>query len=246
MNDNSLCPPKLTNNHICYPKENSILYEGMDFMVKWYIYDPIYHQNYSSLSLYFYYKKNYLYYKTLSFKDIGIDRGYYPLTIDNTFFPINCTENEIKWDYSLLLTGDKVDENVVLNNSLIGWIPTNFILIQNASSSCLNNTINNTSIDNSKNSSIFQNNNTENIKIEPWKIIVIVICCLLLLIVSIILIRLTYIKKMLIRKNKDFYEIEENIKNINVNKEIIYKESNKDEENTKPNEIVIYEKPNCL
>lgn len=230
MTDNSLCPPKLTNNHICYPKENSIWYEGMDFMIKWYIYDPIYHQNYTSLNLYFYYKKNYLYYKTLDFKNIGIDRGYYPLTIDNTFFPINCTENEIKWDYSLLLTGDKVDENIVLNNSLIGWIPTNFILIQNASSSCLNNIINNTLTDNTKNSTIIQNeNNIGNKNIDVWKIIVIVICCVLLIIISVILIRFIYIKKIIIIKRKNNKEINESIKNLN---------------NNKPDEKINYEKPN--
>lgn len=240
MSNITFCPPKITSKHICYPQEGSMWYENTNNMVKWYIYDPIYHNNYTSLSLYFYYIENYQYYKTISFKNIAIDRGFYPFTIDNGFFPKNCTEKEIKWNYSLLLIGDTIDDNIVLNNTLIGWIPTDFILVQNASKSCSTNiTNNNTFTDNSQNSSISQNeygiSGTKNIK--NWEIIVIVICCLLFILLSIILLRLIYIKKIIIRKNGNC----ENIKNINI-KEI--KELNKDIIYTKHDINNKYEKPN--
>lgn len=241
MSNITLCPFEITDTHICYPTTNSTWYEGTNNMVKWFIFDPIYRNNYSSLSLYFYYKNNYQYYQTVKFTNIAIDRGFYPFFIDKNFFPINCTENELKWDYSLLLLGNKINPNIVLNSSFSDWIPTNFILIQNASQSCFEN-INNTMT----NSSDIQNNNNFGYmkKIETWKIIVIVICCILLLIILAILIRLLYIKKIIFRKNKNHSEI-----NNIILKEIVYqkpemKKSIKKSKYNKPNEHINYEKPN--
>lgn len=222
MSNITLCPFEVTDTHICYPAKNTIWYYGTNNMVKWFIFDPIYRNNYTSLSLYFYYKNNYQYYQTTKFSNIGIDKGFYPFFIDNSFFPINCTENEIKWDYSLLLVGNKINPNIVLNSTFSDWKPTNFILIQNSSQSCYNN---NNSITNSSNNEIYNN------KIDKWKIIIIVVLIIILLIILIVimfLIRKKIYKK--ITKNENICEIL-SLKNENENMK-------PDEKNTK------YEKPN--
>jgi hypothetical protein len=225
MSNVTLCPFEITDTHICYPTKKSTWYLGTNDLIKWFVYDPIYHNNYSSLSLYFYYRKNYQYYQTVNFTNIGIDRSFYPLFIDNSFFPINCTENELRWDYSLLLLGDKENPNIVLNSTFSKWIPTNFILIQNASQSCSNNT------SNVINSPSNEENNIVNNKIDTWKIIVIIV---LIFVFLLLLILILFFRKKFFKKNKK----EDDIYEIIVEKNIIIK-------NMKPDENIIKkEKPN--
>lgn len=234
MSNITLCPFEVTDTHICYPTINSTWYEGTNNMVKWFIFDPIYRNNYSSLSLYFYYKNNYQYHQTVKFTNIAIDKGFYPFFIDKNFFPINCTENEIKWDYSLLLVGNKINPNIVLNSTFSDWIPTNFILIQNSSQSCSNNSygMNNTIINpfnNEKNNEIHNNN------LDKWKIIIIVVLILIFLIISIIILFL--IRKKIYKKISK----KDNIC------EILFLENEKKDniKIIKPDENIIkYEKPN--
>lgn len=90
-----------------------------------------------------------------------------------------------------------------------------------------NGTISNNTLTNSTN---IQNNFNHTKSIDTWKIIVITICCILFTIISIIIIRLTYIKRIIIKRNKNLNDIKE-----------VYQKP----EYIKSNEFINYEKPNC-
>lgn len=64
MTNVTLCPFEITDTHICYPTENTTLYSNNNSLVKWFILDPIYHNNYTHLNLYFYYRNNYEFHNT--------------------------------------------------------------------------------------------------------------------------------------------------------------------------------------
>lgn len=188
---------------ICSPNENSTWYSGTN-LVTWYIYNSIYLE-YDILNLYFYYEKDFNYYQIINFTNIETNRGFYPVNIDNNWFPINCTENDIKWNYTLLLLGNTTNPNYVLNDTLSEWKRVNFNIIQNSSISCINNSSN---INNS-------NNYGSDSKLDKWKIIVIVVVIILTIIILSILF---YIRKKVFisfkNKNKKINETQIYIKEV--------------------------------
>lgn len=205
MVDLTSCISYNKDQPICLPNENTTWYLGTKNFVTWYIFNPIYNP-YESLNLYFYYEKDYFYYQTINFTNIGTNRGFFPVFIDNQWFPMNCTEKDINWNYTLLLLGNKINPNNILNDTLSQWKPVKFNIIQNASLSCSNN--NNYNISNINN----EDNKTGN-KLDTWKIIVIVILIIVTLIITILLF---YIRKKLFR----FFK-----KDNNLNEKIIYIEN---------------------
>lgn len=206
----TVCIKDIKEQPICSPDENSTWYSGSTNLVTWYIYNSIY-LDYGRLNLYFYYEKDFNYYQIINFTNIGTNRGFYPVKIDNSWFPINCTENDIKWKYTLLLLGNTTNPNYVLNDTLSEWKRVNFNIIQNSSISCLNN-----------NSSINSGNLSSDSKFDKWKIIVIVIVIILIIVTLSILF---YIRKKLLILFKN--------KNKKINKKHIYI---KDVYYQKPNE----------
>lgn len=202
MSNTTLCPFNITSTPVCTPDVNTTWYEGSHYFVKWFIYHPDF-DKYEIINLYFYYMENYQYYKTVNYLNISSIRGYYPVFIDNSFFPINCTEKDITWDYRLLLIGNNIDPNSVLNDTLgIGkWHPTKFYLVQKSSNSCSNNIYSNSTFSNS--SGIQSESNLSSSKImDTWKIVVITICCVLFILISMILLKLTFFKNSKELKNK--------------------------------------------
>lgn len=181
MTDPTKCITYNKDQPICSPNENSTWYSGTKNLVTWYIFNSIYNL-YDSLDLYFYYEKDYFYYKTINFTNIGANRGFYPVYIDNNWFPINCTEKDIKWNYTVLLIGNKLNADIIINDTVSQWKPVNFNIIQNASSNCFNNNYNNTNGNNTN-----KINNQEN-KIDTWKIIIIVVLIIMIIIITILII----------------------------------------------------------
>jgi hypothetical protein len=225
MTDPTTCITYNKEQPICSPNENSTWYLGTQNLVTWYMFNSIY-LPYDSLNLYFYYKKDYFYYKTINFTNIGTNRGFYPIYIDNKWFPINCTEKDIKWNYTVLLIGNKLNADIIINDTFSQWKPVNFNIIQNASSNCFNNNYNITN-DNNTNSK-----SNQEIKFDTWKIIIIVVLIIMAIIISIFI--------FYIRKKIFIFFKKENKHNIS-NEKISY---NKNVSFQKPNEINKYEKPN--
>lgn len=223
----SICNAKTEKQPVCLPNNETVWYQNTWNLVTWELTGLLY-INYEHLNLYFYYQKNYNFYKTLDFKNINKGNGYFSLLVNDSFFP-TCEQNK-NWNYSLLLLGNDTNPDDVINNKLTKWNRVDFNIIQN--SSCINNNLNSTNITNISNpqNSESDNNDVINKKFETWKIIIIAICCLLFIIISAILVRLTFIKKRN-KKNNEFNEIiEDKILN-----KVIY---------IKPDDIVKYEKPN--
>lgn len=194
MDNNTLCQLKYTNQPICNPNINTTWYQGNNKLITWSIYSPLY-SNYKSLNLYFYYRKNYQYFSTINFTNIGINKGYYSILIDYNWFPTNCTENDITWDYTVLLLGNGMNPNNELNNTLSEWVPVNFNLIQNKSNVPCLNIDNQTSITNNSTSNIIPSNYKSN-KMDIWKIIVIVISLLIFILICLLFIKIKFYKKV--------------------------------------------------
>lgn len=210
MTDPTTCITYNKEQPICTPNENSTWYSGTKNMVTWYMFNSIY-LPYGSLDLYFYYEKDYFYYKTINISNIGTNRGFYPVYIDNNWFPLNCSERDINWNYTLLLIGNKINPDNILNDTFSKWKPVKFNIIQNASSTCSNN--NNYNITNVNNTAkkYEQENN-----FDTWKIIIIVVLIIMILIISILIF---YMRK----KFYNFFKKENEDKNLN--EKIIYIEN---------------------
>jgi hypothetical protein len=227
---------------VCFPNSKSIWYNGTYNLISWDITNGLYF-SYDKLNLFFYYRKNYQFFKTVNFTNIGASDGYYSVLVKNDWFPENCSQNNITWDYSALLIGENINPDDQINNKVSEWKRIDFKVVQNGT--CIDN-INNSTINNntSNSSSVQSDTHFSNAKIDTWKIIVIVVCCVLLCLITITLIRLIYIKKIIIRKNKNYNEINgKNLKEI-INQKPDINESIKDSNYSKPNEYINYEKPN--
>lgn len=185
---------------VCHPNKDTLWYTQTYNLVTWWIMNPrfIY---YESFDLYFYYIENYIYFPVKNFTKIDVNNGYYSVYVNDEWFPNNYINKT--WNFTLLIVGSGKNPAEEINDKLSKFPKINFNIIQNGTYGNENNT-------NYQNSSISQNENintNNNIKIETWKIIVISICSILFVIISIILIRLVYIKKRIIKNNKEPNEI---------------------------------------
>lgn len=240
-----ICYSRTEEQPVCLPNNSTIWYKNTWNIVNWDLTGLLYIR-YERLSLYFYYQENYNFYETLSFKNINRGNGYVSLLVNDSFFP-SCVQDK-KWNYSLLVLGNDTNPDDVINNRLSDFKRIDFNIIQNGTCTDKfnNSTIKNNTLTNSSN---MNNNDNISVKMETWKIIVIVICCLLFIIISIILIRLIYIKKIIINKNIKSNKNEKNIITIDIKEKIYKKPDLKKSEMklvcNKPDEFIKCEKPNC-
>jgi hypothetical protein len=208
-----ICSSQDYSQPVCTPNNKTIWYSNTYNLATWEVSNTLYFY-YDKLNIYFYYRKNYQFFKTVNFTNIGINQGYYSLYVNNDFFPSNCTQNVEIFNYTMLLLGNGTNPDDVIDDPLSKWERIDFNIIQNITCVSNNNTSNETNIQ-------YENSKSDNsLKLEVWKIIIIVICCLLFIIISIILIKIKFFKN-----KKTFIK----------NNDLIYQ---------KPNEIEIYQKIN--